>query len=910
MNEGVREDTILWEGKPEAGFFGGRGALTVSQYQVGIVMQDGEVVDVFSGGKRDIPKGEVRTYVASTAPFTLTFWLMDPMDREEPDDGVVLGQPVLTSDDEAVTGRLALTMRVVWKNVEYLLQLLRPGSGGVTRRDVSDAIEGELLAKVLALDIHQHTAEELRGNRELFRGIYESVNIELASTIRFYGLRLDNFTVTWGLTSEERERIRERRHEEELREMERLQEIEDLAIRWMDRERRHEEELAEIERARERERRHEEELREMEREREIVERQRDLLEKQRELIEGRRGLEDLSEPVRKDPADPPRQSDETEITLILHDAAFRGDTETALALISSGADVNARDGEYGVTPLHTAAIADHTETALALVSAGADVNARNKIGVTPLHVAVFEGYTETALALVTVGADVNARNERGLTPLHSAATADHPETARALASIGADVNARDVIDETPLHSAAVAGSTETALALVTVGVDVNARDVFGRTPLHLAARWGHTETGRALVAAGADVDAENEDGLTPAHLAEMGGHRETASAVNAVPRGCGSVPGEGSAETGGLVSPLHVAAAQGDTKAVRRLISTGADVNVRNENGEFAIENRGVLVHCADGETPLHLAAREGSTETALTLMSAGANVNARSEDGSTPLHLAASRGHTEIALALVGAGASVVARDNDGETPLHRAAWCGDTETALALIVAGADVNARDRAGKMPLHWAAMMGTLWHFMAKDETRRHLAAERGHTEIVMALVSSGADVNVRDGAGRMPLHEAAGGGHTDIAMTLVSAGTDVGAVDGVGRTALHWAARGGHTGIARALISVGADVDAVDEDGLTPARLAEREGHAETAAAIESRRPTPPPPADSQSGDSYWLNMDSTGVVLHKGSCGHVRTSARPPKWKKFSSKESAQESTGRTIQECAICNP
>ena len=78
-------------------------------------------------------------------------------------------------------------------------------------------------------------------------------------------------------------------------------------------------------------------------------------------------------------------------------------------------------------------------------------------------------------------------------------------------------------------------------------------------------------------------------------------------------------------------------------------------------------------------------------------------------------------------------------------------------------------------------------------------------------------------------------------------------------------------------------------------------------------AEVPPRRlapPIPPPPADSQSGDSYWLNIDSTGVTLHKGSCGHVKAWAKPPKWKKFSSKESAQESTGRTIQECAICNP
>ena len=850
MNEGMREGAILWEGKPDAGFFGGRGSLTASQFEIGIVIQDGEVVDVFSSGRRNLPgKGEVRTYVASTAPFTLTFWLMDPMDREKPDDGVVLGQPVLTSDDEAVTGRLALTLRVVRENVEYLLQLLRPGSGGVTRRDVSDAIEGELLAKVLALDIHQHTAEELRGNRELFRGIYESVNIELASTIRFYGLRLDNFTVNWGLTSEERERIRERRHEEQLREIRRRQEIEDLANRKRERERRDEEQLGEIERRRERGRRQEEELAEIERARERerrheeelqeLRRQRELLEKQRELMEGRRDLADLSEPVRKEPAGPPRQSDETESPLSLHDAAFRGDTETVLALISDGADVNARGGEYGVTPLHLAALGGYTETVLALVSVGADVTASHNLG-TPLHATAAAGHTETVLALVSVGADVNVRNERGLTPLHSAATA---ETARALASVGADVNARDVIDETPLHSAAVDGITETALALVSVGADVNARDVFGRTPLHLAARWGHTETGRALVAAGADVDAKNEDGLTPAHLAEMGGHRETASAVNAVPRGCGSVPGEDSAETGREVSPLHEAAAQGDTKAVHRLIITGS-------------------------------------------------NVNASSENGLTPLHLAAEGGHTEIVMALVANGASVVAMDDDGQTPLHRAVWCGDTETALALIMAGADVNARSSTGWTPLHWAAMMGTLWHFVAKDETQRHHAVGKGHTEIVVALVSVGADVGAVDAAGRTPLHWAVGGGHTDIAMALVSAGADVGAVDGERRTPLHDAAWGGHTSIARALVSVGADVDAVDKDGLTPVRIAEMEGHAETAAAIESRRhpasppvgpPDPPRPtprpmrrSSTTRAVGYWVYEDKVNSYarVHEGTCG------------------------------------
>ncbi len=226
MNEGLREDAILWEVEPEgAGPFSG-GSLTVQPFQIGIVIRDGEVVDVFESGKRNLPRrGEVRTYVASTAPFNLTFWLMDPEDPNEPEEGVALNQPVLTSDGQLVTGRIDLTLRAMRKNVEYLWQLLKPGSGGVTSLGVSRAIEGELLAKVLALDIHRYTAEELRGNRELFRGIYESANIELASTIRRYGLQLDNFYVNWGLTPEERAQIRVQRHEEQLREIQMGREV-------------------------------------------------------------------------------------------------------------------------------------------------------------------------------------------------------------------------------------------------------------------------------------------------------------------------------------------------------------------------------------------------------------------------------------------------------------------------------------------------------------------------------------------------------------------------------------------------------------------------------------------------------------------------------------------------------------
>ena len=224
MSEETRDDLILKPGEPR------RGSLTVYPYHVGIVICNGRVEGVFPEGATRLPKGDVRTYVASTAPFNLVFWLQDPGDPSEPGEGIALDQPVLTADGQLVTGRIDLTLSVVPDSAEHLLQLLGP-QGLITRRHIADAIKGELLAKVLALDLHRHTASDLRGNRELFQGIYASLETELASTISRYGLKLDNFYVNWGLIPEERERIKEERHRSVIRDIERETELEQLGAR-------------------------------------------------------------------------------------------------------------------------------------------------------------------------------------------------------------------------------------------------------------------------------------------------------------------------------------------------------------------------------------------------------------------------------------------------------------------------------------------------------------------------------------------------------------------------------------------------------------------------------------------------------------------------------------------------------
>ena len=118
-----REDDILWAGEPKRRLLGG-GWLTVWPNEVGLVMLDGKLEYTFTERQDKLPKGNVRTYVASTAEFTLSFWLNDPSDPSPPSEGVALDLPVFAADGQPATGHIDLTLSVDGDNAHYLLPLL------------------------------------------------------------------------------------------------------------------------------------------------------------------------------------------------------------------------------------------------------------------------------------------------------------------------------------------------------------------------------------------------------------------------------------------------------------------------------------------------------------------------------------------------------------------------------------------------------------------------------------------------------------------------------------------------------------------------------------------------------------------------------------------------------------------
>ena len=175
-------------------------------------------------------------------------------------------------------------------------------------------------------------------------------------------------------------------------------------------------------------------------------------------------------------------------------------------------------------------------------------------------------------------------------------------------------------------------------------------------------------------------------------------------------------------------TPLHNATFHGRLEIVQKLIKAGADVNLRNNQGD----------------TPLYRAALDKAAdnnrlEIIQELIKAGADVNLRNNEGDTPLSKATFHGRLEIVQKLIKAGADVNLRNNQGDTPLYDAAFYGYLEIVQELIKAGADVNVKVR-GDTPLH--------------------NAAENGYLEIVQELIKAGADVNLRNNQGDTPLYYA------------------------------------------------------------------------------------------------------------------------------------------------------
>lgn len=457
----------------------------------------------------------------------------------------------------------------------------------------------------------------------------------------------------------------------------------------------------------------------------------------------------------------------------LHVAAVWQAEGAVDALVKAGAGVNARDAQGG-TPLHRMLGSGKlAPAALAVVrkllAAGADVQTSASLEPypyrgngwkphttdRPLDAAITAGDIDLVAMLLDKGAKLTTLTEHRDTPLLLAVKSGQVMPMIALlVERGSDINAQDEIDCTVLTHALMVGRTDIARYLIARGAEVNA----GRSESALvrAARNGDVDIVKLLLAKGADVKRRNLSGE-----AALGVARDNTE-ITALLTAAGAKPDQAQRlryQNNPPPVPILEAALRNDVARLTQLLADPALLRVTDE----------------EGNTPLHLAFRENSTGSNLTLLAAvklllekGADVKARNHHGQTPLFTAAHNGGADIkaaVLLLLEKGADPNARDYDGRSVLF---WPNDPSVAALLIEKGTDPNAVSRDGNTALH-TAMNSSL---------------------VVPALVAGGANVNLRDGNGDMPLHIALR--HGGAAPELI-AKADLQAADSVGMTPVQMA---------------------------------------------------------------------------------------------------------------------
>jgi ankyrin repeat protein len=495
----------------------------------------------------------------------------------------------------------------------------------------------------------------------------------------------------------------------------------------------------------------------------------------------------------------------------LYLAAKDGHAAVVDVLLAAGADANAATA-HGTTPLMMAAASGSVEAVTSLLDHGAALNAAESMrGETPLMFAAASDRPPVIELLTKRGAKVDASTKvidlaglsrdpaslqailrgnpppppkEGAKPAGNAPAAaagqqvgqpepnpgqQDEESPAPRAAGGAGAPAREASASAPAAGPAAGrprpgGSAGRPPQIPGVTRSYQLNELVsaqgGMTPLLLAARDGSIESVKALLAAGADIN----------HVAAD------------------------------KSSPLLVAVINGQYDVAKYLLDHGADPNLAADNGAAPLY--GVL-NCEWSPKALYPQPRAFLQQhiTYIDLLKAlldkGANPNAR---------LTKKVWYSGYSFDLSGV-------DESGATPFWRAAYGADIDAMKLLVSYGADPNiptvkpaARGRFGDVtrevkdvsglppvavggpaltPLLAASGAGYSEGFAANS----HHYAPTGLLAAVKYLVDElHADVNAHDHEGHTALHNAASRGDNEMILFLISKGADISAVTREGQT--------------------------------------------------------------------------------------------------------------------------
>jgi ankyrin repeat protein len=477
----------------------------------------------------------------------------------------------------------------------------------------------------------------------------------------------------------------------------------------------------------------------------------------------------------------------------LHWAAQKGDVELAKVLLYASANVRATTRIGGYTPLLIASRNGDAAMLDALLASGADANNATINGTTALMLASAAGKVDAVKLLLARGADVNAKeNVKGETALTFAAAYGRPDVVRELTTHHADVSV-----------------TTKSQDLASFAKEEQERLIAERGGLQ--GRGGRAGEGGGRGPQGPQIAGVNRQynytelvgfwgGLSPLHLAARQGYREVASAL----LDAGADVNQRS--TGDQSTPLLVAIINGHFDLAKQLLDKGANPNLaQSTNGVTPLY---AALNCQWSDKALYPQPRafEQQTTTYLDLMQAlldkGADANAR---------LTRKVWYAQYDFDQSGV-------DESGATPFFRAAYAADVDGMKLLLKYGADPYVRTmrtpgrvRTGDVtrevtdvsplppvppggPAITALLAAAGEGYGEGFAANHHHHAPAGMLPAVKFLIEEvGLDVNAKDHDGNTAVHNAAARGDNEMILYLVSKGADVKQVNREGKTTVDMA---------------------------------------------------------------------------------------------------------------------
>ena len=405
-----------------------------------------------------------------------------------------------------------------------------------------------------------------------------------------------------------------------------------------------------------------------------------------------------------------------------------------------------------------------------------------------------------------------------------------------------------------LHIAAQDGIPEMIEFLLKQGANVNALDEDGSTAAKWAANNGHIDAIKIMFEYGLDLSFEH--GQT---MAASLRHGNVAIVQLLLDKGVSldffdNLSDAWNSENGNNMPLLRLFCASANIECIAAKI-TDAGAKSSSEHGDHSL---------ADQRTPVASSLdpefKDSNTKhTKSKLESFGEGGQPISEEGfsqssprlATTLNKLISCRQYETLTMAVEYGLSISSLTNEELGLLCICSTEHNLTTSLRALVAA---KASPKIKALRWGWTAL---------------HVAASKGHVEIIKLLRAGGWDIRAVDDCGRSALHIACINGQLEVVTELLGE-IDAKHGDADGNTPLHFAARQGNPRIVSLLIESGAILEKPDVGGVTPMHLACQHDRLEAAKKLIKGGSSPM--KEDGAGDSalhYSARFGATTVLNH-----------------------------------------